>query len=90
LYDDTHNVLSESQEILVVRGSSMAMKNLSDKDKREILDTVGRFLTQELEAEKVRNDLKKLVSDHIKKRKLDIDPSGLLNTIQWRVEVLLK
>ena len=65
-------------------------ESLSEKQKTELCDAVGKFLVGEIETESIRNKVKKLVTDYAKKNKLDADPSELFNAMDWSVKVLLK
>lgn len=68
----------------------MKKQGLSEKDKREICDTVGKFLVEEIYDEKIRAKAKKIVSDIVKKNKLDVDSSDLFDAMEFHVQVLLK
>lgn len=68
----------------------MKTQSLTDKQSVELCDTVGKMLAIELESETVKNKVKKLVSDYIKKNKIDIEAKKLLDKLHWHVQVLLK
>ncbi|HKZ94547.1 MAG TPA: hypothetical protein VJ249_08225 [Candidatus Bathyarchaeia archaeon] len=63
---------------------------LTDKQVVELSDSVGKMLVTELESEAVKNKVKKLVSDYVKKNKLDVNAAGLSDKLHWHVQVLLK
>ena len=44
----------------------------------------------ELEAEGVKNKVKKMVSDYVKKNKIDDDPMDLSNKLRYSVKVSLE
>lgn len=68
----------------------MKARGLTDKQSVELCNNVGKMLVMELEAETVKNKVKKLVSDYVKKNKIDVDTSGLSDKLEWHVQVLLK
>jgi len=65
-------------------------RGLTEKQSVELCDNVGKMLVMELESETVKSKVKKLVTDYVKKNKLDADPTGLSNKLHWHVQVLLK
>ena len=65
-------------------------ESLSEKQKRELLDSIGKFLLGELYSEDSRDQVKKMVADFVKKNRLDVDPSSLFNSVEWHVQVFLK
>jgi hypothetical protein len=56
----------------------------------ELCDDVGKMLVMELEAEGVKNKVKKMVSDYVKKNKIDDDPMDLSNKLRYSVKVSLE
>jgi len=68
----------------------MKAQGLTDKQSVELCNNVGKLLVMELESETVKNKVKKLVSDYVKKNKIKVDPAGLSDKLHWHVEVLLK
>jgi len=68
----------------------MKAHGLTDKQSVELCDNVGKLLVMELESETVKNKVKKLVSDYVKKNKIDVKPIGLSDKLQWRVQVRFK
>jgi len=66
------------------------MKELNDRQSVELCDTVGKMLVMELEAPAIKTKVQKLVTDYLKKNKVDTDPKSLSNKLHWHVEVLLK
>lgn len=68
----------------------MKARGLTDKQSVELCDNVGKLLVMELESENVKNKVKKLVSDYVKKNKVDVHPTGLSDKLQWCVQVRLR
>jgi len=68
----------------------MKAHGLTDKQSVELCNNVGKLLVMELESETVKNKVKKLVSDYVKKNKIDINPTGLFDKLHWHVQVMLK
>lgn len=68
----------------------MKAPGLSEKQSVELFDNVGKMLVTELESETVKNKVKKLVADYVKKNKIDVNPTGLSDKLQWSVKVSLK
>ena len=66
------------------------MTSLSKKQGDEITDAVGKMLVMELESESVKKKVDKLVSDYVKKNKIDAKPEALSKKLQWSVKVSLK
>jgi hypothetical protein len=66
------------------------MKGLNDKQSVELCDNVGKMLVTELEAPAVRTKVEKLVSDYVKKNKVEADARSLSGKLHWHVQVLLK
>jgi len=64
--------------------------NLSEKQKVELLDKVGKFLVEQLASEGCRMELKKFIADYVKKNKLGVDPSDLHDALSWSVKVKLE
>jgi len=63
---------------------------LTDKQSVELCDNVGKMLAIELDSETVKSKVKKLVSDYVKKNKIDVNPAGLNDKLEWRVQVRIK
>jgi len=68
----------------------MKAHGLTDKQTVELCDSVGKMLAMELESETVKGKVKELVSDYVKKNKIDINPAGLNDKLDWRVQVRIK
>ena len=68
----------------------MKEKSLDEGQKRELCNAVGKLLVGELESESVKNKVRALVSDIVKKNKLDRDALILFDALEWHVKVLLK
>ena len=68
----------------------MKEKSLDEVQRRELCDVVGKLLVGELASESVKNKVRELVTDFVKKNKLDRDTSALVDAIEWHVQVLLK
>lgn len=66
------------------------MKDLNDKQSVELCDSIGKMLVTELEVPAVKSKVEKLVSEYVKKNKVDADPKSLSNRLHWHVQVLLK
>lgn len=66
------------------------MPGLTDKQITELCDSVGKMLVVELDSETVKGKVKKLVSDYVKKNKVDVSSTGLADKLHWHVQVLLK
>jgi len=66
------------------------MKDLTDKQSVELCDALGKMLVAELEAPAVKTKVQKLVTDYVKKNKVDADPKSLSNKLHWHIQVLLK
>ena len=67
----------------------MKKAGLTKQQSDELLDNIGKMLTGELEAEPVKNKVKNLVSDYVKKNKIDEDPKNLANKVKLSVKVSL-
>ena len=67
----------------------MKKAGLTKQQSTELLDNIGKMLTSELEAEPVKNKVKNLVSDYVKKNKIDEDPKNLANKVKLSVKVSL-
>jgi len=67
----------------------MKKAGLTKQQSDELLDNIGKMLTGELEAEPVKNKVKNLVSDYVKKNKIDEDPKNLANNVKLSVKVSL-
>ncbi len=68
----------------------MKAAGLTEKQSIELCDSVGKMLVTELEADVVKNKVKKLVSDYVKKNKIDDDPADLSSKLTYSVKVSLK
>ena len=68
----------------------MKEKSLDEVQRRELCDVVGKLLVGELASESVKNKVRELVTDFVKKNKLDRDTSALVDAIEWHVQVLRK
>ena len=68
----------------------MKMASLTEKQSIELCDNVGKMLLTELEADAAKNKVKKLVSEYIKKNKIDEDPADISNKLNYSVKVSLK
>lgn len=66
------------------------MKDLNDKQSVELCDALGKMLVTELDTTAVKTKVEKLVTDYVKKNKIDADPKNLFNKLHWHVQVLLK
>lgn len=66
------------------------MKGLNDKQSVELCDALGKMLVTELDTTAVKTKVEKLVTDYVKKNKLDADPKSVSNSLHWHVQVLLK
>jgi len=77
---------------LITDSGSEKMKahGLSEKQKTELLDKVGKLLVEQLDTESCKTALKKFMNDYVKKNKLDVNPSDLLDSLSWSVKVQLK
>ena len=51
---------------------------------------MGKLLVNELASESVKNKVRELVAEFVKKNKLDKDASVLFDALEWHVQVLLK
>ena len=67
----------------------MKKAGLTKQQSTELLDNIGKMITDELEAEPVKNKVKNLVSDYVKKNKIDEDPKTLANQVKLSVKVSL-
>jgi uncharacterized protein YeeX (DUF496 family) len=63
--------------------------NLTKQQSTELLDNIGKMITNDLEAESVKNKVKSLVSDYVKKSKIDEDPKTLADKVKLSVKVTL-
>ncbi len=63
---------------------------LTDKQSVELCDNVGKMLVKELDSETVKSKVKKLVSDYVKKNKIDANPTVLNDKSEWRVQIRFK
>ena len=68
----------------------MKAHGLTDKQSVELCDNDCKMLVKELESETVKGKVKKLVSDYVKKNKIDVNPTGLSDKLEWRVQVRVK
>lgn len=66
------------------------MAKLTDKQITELCDSVGKMLVMELESGAVKSKVKKLVSDYVKKNKIDMSSTGLTDKLHWHVQVQYK
>ena len=63
---------------------------MSVKQKTELCDVVGKFLIGEIGTESVNTKVEKLVTDYVKKNRLEVDQKELFNSLDWSVRVKLK
>jgi hypothetical protein len=68
----------------------MKKQDLSEKDKKEICDAVGKFLLDVIYASETRAHTKKEIANIIKKKGLNVDPLNLLDAMEFHVQVKLK
>jgi len=68
----------------------MKARGLTDKKSVELCDNVGKMLVMELASETVKSKVNKLVSDYVKKNKIDVNPKSLSDKLDWHVQVRLK
>jgi hypothetical protein len=73
-----------------VEVDKMKEKSLNEEQKRELCDAVGKLLVVELASENVKNKVRELVGDFVRKNKLDKDPSALFDAMEWHTKVMLK
>lgn len=66
------------------------MPILTAKQSDEITEEIGRILVLELDSESVKKKVDRLISDYVKKNKIDSKPEALSKKIQWSVKVALK
>ena len=69
---------------------AMKMSGLTEKQSIELCDNVGKLLVTELEADATKNKVKKMVSEYVKKNKIDENPADLSNKLNYSVKVSLK
>ena len=63
--------------------------SLTKQQSTELLDNIGKMITSDLEAEPVKNKVKTLISDYVKKSKIDEDPKTLADKVKLSVKVSL-
>jgi hypothetical protein len=63
--------------------------SLTKQQSTELLDNIGKMLMSDLEAESVKNKVKNLISDYVKKCKIDEDPKTLADKVKLSVKVTL-
>lgn len=63
--------------------------SLTKQQSTELLDNIGKMITSDLEAEPVKNKVKSLISDYVKKSKIDEDPKTLADKVRLSVKVSL-
>jgi hypothetical protein len=62
---------------------------LTKQQSTELLDNIGKMIMSDLEAESVKNKVKNLISDYVKKSKIDEDPKTLADKVKISVKVTL-
>jgi uncharacterized protein YeeX (DUF496 family) len=67
----------------------MKKAGLTKQQSVELLDNIGKMLTTELEAEPIKNKIRNIVSDYVKKNKIDEDPKDLANKVKLSAKVSL-
>jgi hypothetical protein len=70
-------------------GAKMKKAGLSKQQSVELLDSIGNMLTAEVEAKPMKDKVGKLISDYVKKNKIDEDPKELAGKIKLAVKVSL-
>lgn len=68
----------------------MSKQSLSEKDKREICDAVGKFLIGAINSDQMKAHTKSEIAEVVKKKGIKADPSSLLDAMEFRVQVRLK
>jgi hypothetical protein len=63
---------------------------MNDKQITELCDSVGKMLVIELDSETVKSKVKKLVSDYVKKNKIDMSAAAVTDKLHWHVQVQFK
>ena len=63
--------------------------SLTKKQANQLCKAVGQMLVTELATTNVRGKADKLVADHVKANKLDVDPVELSRSLRWSVKVTL-
>jgi uncharacterized protein YeeX (DUF496 family) len=63
--------------------------SITKQQSTELLDNIGKMITSDLEAEPVKNKVKTLISDYVKKSKIDEDPKTLADKVKLSVKVSL-
>jgi hypothetical protein len=63
---------------------------MNDKQTTELCDSVGKMLVMELDSETVKSKVKKLVSDYVKKNKIDMSSAAVTDKLHWHVQVQFK
>lgn len=63
--------------------------SLTKQQSSELLDNIGKMIMCDLEAEPVKNKMKSLISDYLKKCKIDEDPKTLADKVKLSVTVSL-
>jgi len=72
------------------RCEKMKASSLTEKQSVELCDDVGKLLVKELESAAVKTKVKKLVTDYVKKNKIEVDAAKLSDKLNWSVKVQLK
>jgi uncharacterized protein YqeY len=68
----------------------MKRQDLSEKEKREICDAIGKFLIGVIYTNETKAHIKSEIANIAKKKGLSIDPTNLLNAMEFHVQVHLK
>ncbi|MDQ1281024.1 MAG: hypothetical protein QG670_2288 [Thermoproteota archaeon] len=68
----------------------MSIKSLSEKDKREICDAVGKSLIDTINSDKMKAETKKEIEGIVKKKGLTVDPLALFDAMEFHLQVRLK
>jgi uncharacterized protein YeeX (DUF496 family) len=63
--------------------------SITKQQSTELLDNIGKMITTDLEAEPVKNKVRTLISDYVKKCKIDEDPKTLADKVKLSVKVSL-
>jgi hypothetical protein len=63
---------------------------LTEKQGTELCETIGKMLVLELESEVVKAKVKKMITEYVKKNKINANPAVLSDKAEWRVQVRLK
>ncbi len=65
-------------------------QNLSEKQGFELCESVGKMLALELESDAVKSKVKRLVTEYVKKNKLNLDSAAISGRVHWHVQVMLE